>query len=375
MTSGRYAGGAVFLAAAAIVAVTRPSHAQTAGDGFLFHTPVFTWGIHGGFDRAIAGGDVFSFVTQQLTLDRGDFSSATFGTNLALPVSRSNDIVFDIGYARVSRGSEFRKWVDQNNLPIQQTTSLLRVPVTLGVRHYLSTRGRSIGRFAWIPAARATYVGFGAGLMRYDFHQARAQDAAIDPRWLAYLGCWGPIGVAKSTMCVVPTGDRSTVDLVTIAKGEVTARERIAATGLRVETTRDNCTGSQSAAWSPRGQRLYLHSEDACSGEPAREGTGLIAMSGAGRLLYIQSMTIGTQTGVRVQRYREATADLLLPDDVANALQLGVAAVIQARAAAGAPLATDDVIEASRTIDVAVIEAWLVERADPLTLERQRHLC
>jgi len=172
MTSGRDAGGALLLAAAAIVAVTRPSHAQTAGDGFLFHTPVFTWGIHGGFDRAIAGGDVFSFVTQQLTLDRGDFSSATFGTNLALPVSQSNDIVFDIGYARVSRGSEFRKWVDQNNLPIQQTTSLLRVPVTLGVRHYLSTRGHSIGRFAWIPAARATYVGFGAGLMRYDFHQA-----------------------------------------------------------------------------------------------------------------------------------------------------------------------------------------------------------
>ena len=201
---------------------------------------------------------------------------------------------------------------------------------------------------------------------------ARGQNAAIDPRWLAYLGCWEQIGVAKSAMCVVPTGDRSTVDLVTIAKGEVTAREAIAATGLRVETTRDNCTGSQSAAWSPRGQRLYLHSEDACSGEPAREGTGLIAMSGAGRLLYIQSMTIGTQTGVRVQRYREATADLLLPDDVANALRLGVAAIIQARAAAGAPLATDDVIEASRTVDVAAIEVWLVERADPFALDAKR---
>jgi len=121
---------------------------------------------------------------------------------------------------------------------------------------------------------------------------ARGQDAAIDPRWLAYLGCWEQIGVAKSVMCVVPTVDRSTVELATIAKGEVTARERIAATGLRVETTRDNCTGSQSAAWSPRGQRLYLHSEDACSGEPAREGTGLIAMSGDGRLLFIQSMKI-----------------------------------------------------------------------------------
>ena len=172
MRSGRYAGGALFLAAAAIVAVTRPSRAQTAGDGFLFHTPLFTLGIHGGFDRAIAGSDLFSFVTKQLTLDRGDFSSATVGTSLALPVSWSNDIVFDIGYASVSRRSEFRKWIDQNNLPIEQTTSLRRVPVTLGFRHYLSPRGRSIGRFAWIPAARATYVGLGAGLMKYEFHQA-----------------------------------------------------------------------------------------------------------------------------------------------------------------------------------------------------------
>src|SRR5258705_12347201 len=80
---------------------------------------------------------------------------------------------------------------------------------------------------------------------------ARGQGAAIDPRWLAYLGCWGQIGVAKSTMCVVPTGDRSTIDLVTIAKGEVTAREPTAPPGLRVETTRDNCTGSQSAPGSP----------------------------------------------------------------------------------------------------------------------------
>jgi len=67
---------------------------------------------------------------------------------------------------------------------------------------------------------------------------ARGQGAAIDPRWLAYLGCWEQIGVASPRCALSPTGDRSTVDLVTIAKEKVTARERIAATGLRVETTR-----------------------------------------------------------------------------------------------------------------------------------------
>jgi len=155
----------------ATLAVTRPSHAQSAGDGFLFHAPGGSWGLYGGFNRASAGSDLFAFVTKQLTLNRGDFSSATFGSNLAVRVSPSNDIVFDVGYASVSHRSEFRKWIDQNNLPIEQTTSLLRVPITLSVKHYLTARGRSISRFAWIPAARALYVGAGAGMMRYKFHQ------------------------------------------------------------------------------------------------------------------------------------------------------------------------------------------------------------
>jgi len=168
MKSGRYAA---LLAATAIAAVSRPSLAQSAGDGFLFHVPGGSWGVYGGFDRAIAGSDVFSFVTKQLTLNRADFSSAKFGSNVAIRLSPSNDIVFDVSYASISRRSEFRDWVDQNNLPIEQTTSLRRIPITLSVKHYLASRGRSIGRFAWIPAARATYVGIGAGLMEYRFHQ------------------------------------------------------------------------------------------------------------------------------------------------------------------------------------------------------------
>ena len=169
MTPGRSA--TLFLVTTALATVTRPSLAQSAGDGFLFHTPGVSWELYGGFDRATASSDVFAFVTKQLTLTRGDFSSATFGTNFAIRVSPTNDIVFDASFTNVARNSEFRDWVDQNNAPIQQTTSLSRVPVTLSVKHYLASRGRAIGRFAWIPAPRATYVGAGAGLMRYRFHQ------------------------------------------------------------------------------------------------------------------------------------------------------------------------------------------------------------
>lgn len=168
MTTGR---SAALLLVATAIAVTRPSLAQTAGDGFLFRAPGGSFGVYGGFDRAIASSDVFTFVTKQLTLNRGDFSSAKLGGNLAVRLSPSDDIVFDVNYASVSRRSEFRDWIDQNNLPIEQTTSLRRIPVTLSIKHYLAPRGRAIGRFAWIPAARSAYVGMGVGMMQYRFHQ------------------------------------------------------------------------------------------------------------------------------------------------------------------------------------------------------------
>lgn len=183
----------------------------------------------------------------------------------------------------------------------------------------------------------------------------RSQNAPIDQRWLAYLGCWERIEAAKSHVCVVPTTAPEAVDLVSIVKGEVTARERIDAS---------------SAEWSAHGQRLYVRSET--SPDSAGTGTGVIAMTGNGDWLYIQGMTVAGQTGVRVQRYREATSELLLPDDVAAALRLNVASTLWARAAAGAPISTEDVIEASRHVDTSVLEAWLVERGEPFTLDAKR---
>ena len=200
---------------------------------------------------------------------------------------------------------------------------------------------------------------------------ARGQNAVIDPRWLAYIGCWQPVATAKSYLCVVPAAGTSAVDLVTIVKGQVTERERIAATGERSDSTPADCA-RHSAEWSANGQRLFLRSEDTCSAARTRGGTGLIAMSGNGQWLYIQSVTLGGQTGVRVQGYREAAGDLLLPDDIAAALHVGVSATIEARAAASAPLAIADVLEASHKVDTAVLEAWLIERAEPFTLDAKR---
>ena len=207
---------ALLLATTALAAVAPPSHAQNSGDGFLFHPPRISWGLYGGYQRATAGGDVFGFMTKQFTLSRGDFSSATVGTNFAVSVSPANDIVFDVSYTNVARRSEFRDWVDQNNLPIEQTTRLWRVPITVSVKHYLAPRGRSIGRFAWIPAARAPYVGVGAGMMQYKFDQVGdfvdfqtlnvLPDELVSTGWTPALHAFAGVDLSVSNYLVV-TGE------------------------------------------------------------------------------------------------------------------------------------------------------------------------
>src|SRR5437867_11907580 len=109
----RYA--VLLLTASAVATIPRPSHAQSAGDGFLFRVPVGTWTVRGGFDHAFASGDIFNFVTRQLTIDRSDFSSVTLGTNDAVRVSTANDIVIEVGFSNVTCNSEFHEWVDRNN--------------------------------------------------------------------------------------------------------------------------------------------------------------------------------------------------------------------------------------------------------------------
>lgn len=201
---------------------------------------------------------------------------------------------------------------------------------------------------------------------------ARAQDTTVDSRWQAYLGCWEPMASAKTVLCVVPAAGTAAVDLVKIEKGEVVAAERLVATGERVATAHGDCTGWQSAAWSSIADRLYLRSENTCPSSGTRSGTGMIAMTRIGHLLYIQGATLGLETGVRVERYREASDDLVLPSEVKDALRPEITPTMQARAAATAPLSIDDVVEASRHVGAAITEAWLVERGGPFTVDAKR---
>lgn len=156
---------------AGILVAGRPAAAQDAPDGFLLKHPVGAIAIRGGLSSATARGDLFAFVTKELTLDRRDFRAAALAVDAGAAISSRLAWTAGFAFGRTATPSEFRDWLDNRRLPIEQTTSLERMGFTGSLRAYLVDPGRGIGRFAWIPARYAPYVGAGGGLMRYSFDQ------------------------------------------------------------------------------------------------------------------------------------------------------------------------------------------------------------
>lgn len=159
------------LAIGAVVLIPAAVSAQGSGDGFLFRTPRVQLGLRLGYAGAAAGSDIFDFTREELTLDRSDFSGGLFGAELAFRATERLDLVLAFANASTSNRSEFRDWVDEDDLPIEQVTDFTRRPFTASVRYFLADRGRSLSRFAWIPNRVAPYVGAGVGLMWYEFVQ------------------------------------------------------------------------------------------------------------------------------------------------------------------------------------------------------------
>jgi hypothetical protein len=148
MVTIRSAGTCLLL----VLMASTPAAAQRGGDGFLFAPPTVSFGLRGGYDHAFATSDLFEFTARNLTVGRGEFGSFTIAGDIAIQVSRDFDLVLGLAYA-------------------SSTTVLRRVPLTAGLRYYVKPRGRTVGRFAWIPARTALYAGAGAGIIWYRFHQ------------------------------------------------------------------------------------------------------------------------------------------------------------------------------------------------------------
>ncbi len=142
------------------------------GSGFRFSAPEFSVTLRGGVDRPVARSNVFSFATNALTLSRGDFAALGVSFDFALRASARTEIVVTGGVASRESASEFRKFIDNDNQPIEQRTLLKRMPFSVGVRYALLSPGKQISSLAWIPARFTPWVGIGGGAMRYTFRQS-----------------------------------------------------------------------------------------------------------------------------------------------------------------------------------------------------------
>lgn len=160
---------AAWVGTAAVLAA--PARAQSAGSDFLLGTPRGSLSIRAGYDRALAGSDLFTFTTDRLTLGKGDFSGPSLAADLGFRLSDRLDLVIGSAISGANARSAFRRYRDASERPIEQTTRFLRVPVSASVKAYLAPRGRSIGRLAWVPTRLAPYVGAGGGFIWYRFEQ------------------------------------------------------------------------------------------------------------------------------------------------------------------------------------------------------------
>jgi len=165
------AAGSIGLAA--LVALPVSAFGQVgAGEGFLFGPPKGTFTLRMGVSQPNASGDPFSFFSNELTLSKSSYTAFDVAGDLAFTVAPRLDLVITAGWEGSQAPSEMRHWLDQNDEPIRQTTTFQRVPLTVSLKLYLRPRGRSVGRFAWVPTSGVIpYVGAGGGIMYSRIHQ------------------------------------------------------------------------------------------------------------------------------------------------------------------------------------------------------------
>lgn len=190
--------GAVVLLTAPVVAVAqtapRPVTPAAPGD-FLFGRPRAEVGVRVGWSLSRGGSDWYNFVTDQLTLDSGDFNAVAVASDFGWWLPGPFTAVGGVEFTHTNPGSEYRRFVDNNRQPINQATRLNVVHLTGGIKYAVTDRGRAIGRLAWIPSRVSPYLGAGAGAAYYQLQQTGDfvdfQDRSVFPAFFESQG-WAP---------------------------------------------------------------------------------------------------------------------------------------------------------------------------------------
>jgi hypothetical protein len=138
---------------------------------FMLGRPKGFVAVDGGFLYANAGSDLYDFVTEQLTIEKKSFNTPIFGGRIGWSITPHLEVAALYERARSQTASEYRDFVDNELLPITQTTRRHEDHLAATLRWSLLPAGRSISRFAWIPRRVTPFVGGGIGAVRYTFQQ------------------------------------------------------------------------------------------------------------------------------------------------------------------------------------------------------------
>lgn len=204
---------------------------------------------------------------------------------------------------------------------------------------------------------------------------AAAQSAIYGAGLQAWLGCWSaelsaaPAAATPSIVCITPTAHVDVAEVLTVQDGRIVARQTLDATGRARPIDAARCTGVRSASWSRDGRRLFVRSAGTCAGVPSST-SGLLAMTADGEWLDVEGIFAGGGASVRVARYREVAPPASLPIATRSTLRAQALATQSVRVAAGAPVRAEDVLEAARAVDSAVVQAWILERAQRFAISR-----
>ncbi len=169
------------LALAVLAAAVPPAFAQPAPwapavqapppSDFMLGRPRGFLALDGGFLFARAGSDLYDFITEQLTIEKTSFNTPVFGGRFGVVLSPRFELGVLYEHARSQAASEYRDFIDNQGMPITQTTLRQDNQIAATVRWSLLPSGRRISRFAWIPRTLTPFVGAGAGAIRYRFEQ------------------------------------------------------------------------------------------------------------------------------------------------------------------------------------------------------------
>jgi hypothetical protein len=170
------------LSIALLVALPVTLSAQArGGDGYLFKRPLGSLTIRAGAARPNANGSVFDFVSGLLMprgstntnagLSPSDYSAFSGSLEAAFNLTPRAELVVGAAMSRRRVDSEYRKWVDNNDKPIEQMTRFSRTPLTVGLKWNLAPAGRAVSRLVWVPNRLVPYVAAGGGMMQWRFQQ------------------------------------------------------------------------------------------------------------------------------------------------------------------------------------------------------------